>query len=144
VTSTELTDKIELAQFLSYNDLVKLGIDQALTLVNAPVRKESQEYWLECATAILREDLLPLPPPAPRSINEGWSLKQAETVIACMDIYLWLGYREPFRHLVDDPEPIIEQRQELTHEIDLALMRRFDINLMRGTRRRNTEYWFDD
>jgi ATP-dependent RNA helicase SUPV3L1/SUV3 len=144
VTSTELTDRIELAQFLSYNDLMKLGIDRALTLVNAPVRKESQEYWLECATAILRDQPLPLPPPSPHSINEGWSLKQAETVIACMDIYLWLGYREPFRHLVDNPEPIIESRHLLTHEIDIALMRRFDVNLMRGARRRNAEFWYDD
>ena len=53
ITSTDLEDRIELSQFLSYNDLEKLGMEKALTLVNAPVRKESREFWTECAMADL-------------------------------------------------------------------------------------------
>ena len=63
-------------------------------------------------------------------------------VIACIDVYLWLGYRAPFQHLVDDPQPIMEQRDELTREIDLALMRRFDPNTY--VRRSRRSMWDDD
>ena len=143
LTSTELSDRIELAHFLSYNDLTQLGVERALTLVSAPTRKESREYWVDCATAILRDEPLPLPPPPPTVIQEGRSLKQAEMVIACIDVYLWLSYRAPFRHHVEDPRPIIELRQELTQEIDLALMRRFDPNATRRRSRRST-WWYDD
>jgi hypothetical protein len=126
LTSTDLTETIELARFLSYQDLMKLGVERALLLVSAPVRHESQEYWIECATAILQNETMPQPPPSPNKINEGRSLKLAEAVIACIDIYLWLGYRESFRHLAENVEGIIEQRADLTREIDLALMRKFD------------------
>jgi len=126
IRSTEMDNRVELAQFLSYDDLINLGVEKALLLVNAPVRRDSQEYWVECATAILRDDLLPLPPPAPTDISEGVTLQQAEAAIACMDIYLWLGYRQPFRHLVEEHERIVEVRHDLTAEMDLALMRRFD------------------
>jgi len=143
VTSTELDDQIELATFLSYNDVAKLGVDAALVLVSAPVRRESQEYWLECATCILRDEPLPLPPPPPTVIMEGKSLKDAENVIACIDIYLWLGYREYFRHLVGEPQPIIDLRGELTREIDIALMRRFDPNAV-VKRSRTKAYWYDE
>jgi hypothetical protein len=64
--------------------------------------------------------------PPPSNINEGNLLKHAEGVIACMDIYLWLGYRDAFRHLAHHLEAIIEARENLTREIDLALMRRFN------------------
>ena len=144
LTSTELTDRIELAQFLSYNDLSHLGVDRALTLVSAPTRKESREYWVDCATAILRDEALPPPPAPPAVIKEGYSLKEAEMVIACIDVYLWLGYRTPFRHHVKDPRPIIDLREELTREIDLALMRRFDPNARRRRRPRRGDWWYDD
>jgi ATP-dependent RNA helicase SUPV3L1/SUV3 len=143
LTSTELTDRIDLAQFLSYNDFTQLGVDRALTLVSAPTRKDSREYWVECATAILRNEPLPLPPSPPTVIQEGYSLKQAEMVIACIDVYLWLGYRQPFQQHVADPEPIIRLREELTREIDLALMRRFDPNVSRR-RSRKGGWWYDD
>ena len=75
---------------------------------------------------ILDDQLLPLPPPPPQTIKEGTSLKEAEAVIACSDVYLWLGYRPPFRHLVEDRDAIMRQRDELTREIDTALLRKFD------------------
>ncbi len=143
VSSTDLEDKIELAHFLSYEDLMYLGIDRALTLVNAPTRKESWEYWVECATAILRDETMPLPPPPPNDIREGQSLKQAETAMACMDIFLWLSYRDPFKHLAEGPQVVVEQREELAQQIDLALMRRFDPNI-RGRRRGRRGAWFED
>ncbi|MFP4321258.1 MAG: helicase-related protein [Anaerolineales bacterium] len=143
VSSTEMDEKIELARLLSYEDLMYLGIDRALTLVNAPTRKESWEYWVECATAILRDEMMPAPPPPPNDIREGATLKQAEASIACMDIYLWLSYREPFQHLAEEPQAVVEQREELTRQIDLALMRRFDPTLA-GRRGRRRGAWFEE
>lgn len=142
LTSTELDDRIELAKFLSYEDLVKLGVEKALTLVTAPTRAESQEYWVDCATAILRDEPLPLPPPPPITITEGKTLKHAEAVLACMDVYLWLGYRQPFQHLVENPQAIIEQRNELIREMDLALMRKFNPTSYIRYQQRNL--WDDD
>ncbi|NJL92305.1 MAG: hypothetical protein HC915_00585 [Anaerolineae bacterium] len=141
VTSTEMDDRIELARFLSYEDLFKLGVDRALTLVNAPVRSESQEYWVECATAILEDTELPQPPPSLTRISEGASLKRAEAVIACIDIYLWLAYRQPFQHLVQDVQPIMLQREALIREMDLALMKKFDPNASRGRSGTWNEYF---
>lgn len=143
VKSTELEDRLELAQFLSLADLNKLGVEAGLTLVNAPVRKESREYWMDCTTAILQDQTLPLPPLPPPAIHEGKSLKDAEMVIACMDVYLWLGYRSMFRHLCLDRDAIVNQRDHLTREIDLALLRKFDPNT-RGNRRRASDMWYDD
>lgn len=141
LTSTDMDDRLELAKMLSYDDLEKLGVEKALLLVSAPVRTESQEYWVECATAILSDQHLPTPPPSPRVISEGDSLKYAEEVISCIDVYLWLAYREPFQHFVDDPQPVIKQREELTYEMDLALMKRF--NPTSNRRFSTDDPWFD-
>jgi ATP-dependent RNA helicase SUPV3L1/SUV3 len=126
IKSTDLEDRLDLAQFLSYDDLMHLGVERALLLINAPARKESREYWIECATAILSDRALPLPPSPPKDIDAGPSLKEAEMCIACMEIYLWLGYRQPFAHLAHDLEGTMIQRDALTREIDVALLRKFD------------------
>lgn len=142
LTSTDMVDRLELAKLLSYDDLMKLGVEKALLLVSAPVRTESQEYWVECATSILKDDPLAPPPPSPKVISEGDSLRYAEEVISCIDVYLWLAYREPFQHLVEDPTPVIKQREALTYEMDLALMKRF--NPTSGNRRfASDDPWFD-
>jgi ATP-dependent RNA helicase SUPV3L1/SUV3 len=143
VKSTEMEDRLDLANHLSYDNLMVLGIERALTLINAPARKESRDYWVECANAIIQEQILPLPPPPPTTIHEGGLLKEAERVIACMDVYLWLGYRQPFRHLVTDRDGIMHQRDGLTREIDLALLRKFDPNT-RGNRYRRSDTWYDE
>lgn len=141
VTSTDMGDRIELAKMLSYEDLQRLGVERALLLVNAPTRQESQEYWVDCATAILQDQPLPLPPVSPAKIEEGRTLKLAEGVISCIDVYLWLGYREPFQHLVEDPHPVIHQREELTRAMDIALMKKFNPNTPRHSR--FDESWYD-
>ncbi|MBZ0310706.1 MAG: hypothetical protein K8I82_31905, partial [Anaerolineae bacterium] len=141
LTSTDMVDRLELAKLLSYDDLMKLGVERALLLVSAPVRTESQEYWVECATAILRDEHLPPPPPSPRVISEGDSLRYAEEVISCIDVYLWLAYRQPFQHLVEDSEPVIKQRESLTYEMDLALMKKFNPT-SRGRRIASDDPWF--
>jgi ATP-dependent RNA helicase SUPV3L1/SUV3 len=139
LTSTDMADRIELSRLLSYEDLVKLGVESAVLLVSAPVRQESQEYWVECATAILRDQELPLPPPSPREISEGFSLKRAEMVMACIDIYLWLGYRRPFQHVVHDTQPVIQQRDALIRDMDIALLKKFNPN----TTRFHPDDWYD-
>lgn len=141
LTSTDMDDRLELAKMLSFDDLTKLGVEKALLLVSAPVRTESQEYWVECATAILSDRPLPTPPPSPRVISEGDSLKYAEMVMSCIDVYLWLAYREPFQHFVDDTQPIIKQREDLTFEMDVALMKRF--NPVSNRRLSTDDPWFD-
>lgn len=143
VKSTEMEDRIELAGYLSNEDLTTLGVERALLLINAPARKESRDYWNECASAIIQNLTIPLPPPPPTTIHEGGLLKEAERIIACMDVYLWLAYRPPFRHLATDRDGIMHQRDELTREIDLALLRKFDPNT-RGNRYRRSDTWYDE
>ena len=72
------------------------GLASALQLVNAPTRKSTRMYWLDCATMILEGYQIPLPPYPPIPIQDSDDLAETEMSIACADIYLWLSRRKEF------------------------------------------------
>ena len=123
ITTADMDERIELAKMLSADDIKKLGLASALQLVNAPTRKGTRAYWLDCAYMILEGYQIPLPVEAPAPIDDGGDLEAAEFSISCADIYLWLSRRREFSEFCEAHAQVREERREWSLSIDEALLR---------------------
>ena len=126
ITTADLTERVELAKMLSDEEIERLGLASALQLVNAPARKRTRLYWLDCATMILEGYQIPLPPQAVAPIADSTDLEAAELSIACADIYLWLSRRKEFARYCEAHQQVREERREWSLSIDEALLRQLD------------------
>ncbi len=133
ITTADLDERIELAKMLSEGDIQKLGLAGALQLVNAPTRKATRAYWLDCAHMILEGYQIPLPDEPPLPIRDGGDLDAAERSIACADIYLWLSRRKEFAQFCESHYEVREERREWSLSIDEALLR--NLNTARRCRK---------
>ncbi|MCC7447305.1 MAG: hypothetical protein IT324_07820 [Anaerolineae bacterium] len=122
----DIDERIALARMLTDKEVNQLGLAVAVRLVNAPTRENSRFYWRDCATAILNEWPMPMPPDAPIQIENDHDLEVTEHCISCADIYLWLSRREEFRQFAPDELRVREMRQVWSMSIDGALLRRLD------------------
>ena len=132
ITTADMDERIALAKMLSDEDIKKLGLASALQLVNAPTRKTTRPYWLDCAYMILEGHQIPLPPEAPAPIRDGGDLEATELSIACADIYLWLSRRGEFAANCEAHGQVREERREWSLSIDEALLR--NLNMARRCR----------
>lgn len=126
IRTADLTEPIELAKMLDRNEVTKLGLANALKLINAPTRNSSRGYWRKCADAILAERPMPHPLPAPVRITNSKELEETEVAIGCADIYLWLSLRREFGQYGPDHEHLRHQRIAWSENIDRALLQRLD------------------
>ena len=133
ITTADMDERIELAKMLTDDEIARLGLERALQLVNAPTRKGTRNYWLDCAYMIIEGFQMPLPPQAPVPIKDGGDLDACETAIACADIYLWLSQRKEFSQYGEEQLPVREERREWSLSIDEALLR--NLNTARRCRR---------
>jgi ATP-dependent RNA helicase SUPV3L1/SUV3 len=125
--TADLSQQIGLAQQLSVEDVQRLGQEDALTLINAPVYPETEAYWRDCVRAILKETPLPLPrPPRLEKIDGAEDLKRYEQAIRAADCYLWLSQREPFRPFALHAETARARRAHWSAQVDAAFQRRID------------------
>jgi len=127
ITTADMDERIALAKMLSDEDIKKLGLASALQLVNAPTRKTTRAYWLDCAYMILEGYQIPLPPDAPAPIHDGGDLEATEFSIACADIYLWLSRRKEFADNCEAHGQVREERREWSLSIDEALLRNLNV-----------------
>ena len=127
ITTADMDERIALARMLSDEDIQKLGLASALQLVNAPTRKTTRAYWLDCAYMILEGFQIPLPPDAPATIHDGGDLEATELSIACADIYLWLSRRKEFAANCEAHAQVREERREWSLSIDEALLRNLNV-----------------
>ena len=127
ITTADLVERIELAKMLSDEEIKRLGLAEALQLVNAPARKSTRSYWLDCAHMILEGYQIPLPPEAPAPIADSGDLEATELSIACADIYLWLSRRKEFSDYCHAQAEVREERREWSLSIDEALLRDMDM-----------------
>ena len=126
ITTADLTERVELAKMLSDEEIERLGLASALQLVNAPARKRTRPYWLDCATMILEGYQIPLPPAAVTPIADSADLEAAELSIACADIYLWLSRRREFTRYCEAHQQVRQERREWSLSIDEALLKQLD------------------
>jgi hypothetical protein len=126
LVTANLTERIELANMLSDDEVRLLGLTAAVRLINAPTRKNSHTYWRSCASAMIAGEPMPLPIAAPQVIDNGTRLEATETSIACADIYLWLGNREEFAAYAPDFSYVRELAQTWSQRIDDALLNQVD------------------
>jgi len=126
ITTADLTERVELAKMLSDEEIEQLGLASALQLVNAPARKSTRPYWLDCAYMILEGYQIPLPPEAPTPIKDSGDLEAAEVSIACADIYLWLSRRKEFARYCEAHQQVRAERREWSLSIDEALLKQLD------------------
>ncbi len=133
ITTADMDERIELAKMLSDDEIKRLGLESALQLVNAPTRKATRSYWLDCAYMILEGYQIPLPADPPLPIRDGGDLEATEFSIACADIYLWLSRRREFAEYCEAHPQVREERREWSLSIDEALLR----NLNTARRCRN-------
>ena len=133
ITTADMDERIELAKMLTDDEIARLGLERALQLVNAPTRKGTRNYWLDCAYMIIEGYQMPLPPQAPVPIKDGGDLDACETAIACADIYLWLSQRKEFSQYGQEQLPVREERREWSLSIDEALLR--NLNTARRCRK---------
>lgn len=122
----DLSSQIELARLLTPDDVEKLGDDAALQLINAPCYRESQDYWLRCATAIIHEFEMPTLINPKKEINSASDLETFETAIRCADIYLWLSQRERFARFAPAHKSVRAKRDQWSRDVDAALHKQVD------------------
>lgn len=127
ITTADLLERIELAKMLADDEIERLGLANALQLVNAPARKTTRVYWLDCAHMILEGYQIPLPPEAPSPLLNSADLEATELSIACADIYLWLSRRREFSQYCEAHAQVREERREWSLTIDEALLRNLDM-----------------
>ncbi len=127
ITTADLVERIELAKMLADDEIERLGLANALQLVNAPARKTTRIYWLDCAHMILEGYQIPLPPVSPAPIDNSADLEATEMSIACADIYLWLSRRGEFSQFCEAHAQVREERREWSLSIDEALLRNLDM-----------------
>ncbi len=127
ITTADLDERIELAKMLSDEEIDRLGLANALQLVNAPARKTTRAYWLDCANMILEGFQIPLPPGAPAPIADSGDLEATELAISCADIYLWLSRRKEFGSFCEAHDQVREERREWSLSIDEALLKNLDM-----------------
>lgn len=126
IETSDLEERIELANMLTDDEVRQLGLEQAVRLVNAPTRQSTRPYWRLCAQSILNDRAMPLPPLPPDKILTSSDLEDSEHSIAAADIYLWLSQRPEFEAYAPDEPAVREIREEWSRTIDLALLRRLD------------------
>jgi ATP-dependent RNA helicase SUPV3L1/SUV3 len=125
--TADLSQQIELAQLLSEEDVRILGQESALTLINAPVYRESEKYWLLCTRAIITGKAMPVPQdPRAEVINDADELKMYEQAIRSADCYLWLSQRAEFRSNAPQSENVRLRRAQWSSMVDAAFQRRID------------------
>lgn len=126
IQTADMSERIELANMLTDREVKLLGLAAALKLVNAPTRQNTREFWYRCARSILTDKPMPLPPTAPREINDTIELEAIEFSIACADIYLWLSHRPEFSNFAGYETEVREMRGEWSTRIDDALLRKIN------------------
>ncbi len=126
LNTVDLSERIELAQMLRDSEVDQLGLASALRLINAPTRRETRRYWRQCATAILSEQKMPLPPTPPPVIRSDVDLSLTENSLLSADIYLWLRRRAEFGRYALDEEGVREMRRVWSMRVDDALVRKVD------------------
>lgn len=127
ITTADMDERIELAKMLSDEQIQRMGLASALQLVNAPTRKATRAYWLDCAYMILEGYQIPQPPAAPAPILDGGDLEATEFAIACADIYLWLSRRREFADFCEAQGDVREARREWSLSIDEALLQNLNV-----------------
>lgn len=126
IRTADLAERVELAKMLSDEQIQVLGLASALQLVNAPTRKSTRPYWLQCAHMILEGYQIPMPPEPSIPILDSDDLESTEMAIACADIYLWLARRREFGDYGSEQETVREERREWSLAIDEALLQKLD------------------
>ncbi|MCY4146558.1 MAG: helicase-related protein [Chloroflexi bacterium] len=122
ITTADMDERIELAKMLTDDEIKRLGLARALQLVNAPTRKSTRAYWLDCAYMIIEGYQMPMPPAAPVPIQDAGDLDATEACIACADVYLWLSQRKEFANFGEAHHQVREERREWSLSIDQVLL----------------------
>lgn len=122
----DLAERIELAYMLEDREVETLGLTLALKLINAPTRQSTRMYWRACASAIVGNYALPLPPRAPASVSSDNDLERIESCIHSADVYLWLSQRPEFRPLADKVDEIRAERDLWAQIVDEALQQKIE------------------
>jgi hypothetical protein len=98
-----------------------------MTLINAPVYRETEKYWLICTRAIITGKAMPIPQaPRAKGIHDAEELKAYEQAIRSADCYLWLSQREEFRSNALQSEEVRARRAGWSAMVDAAFQRRID------------------
>jgi ATP-dependent RNA helicase SUPV3L1/SUV3 len=126
IKTADMAERIELAGMLSQPEVDILGLPAAIKLINAPTQQTTRAYWRRCASAILYEEPLPLPPAPSAPISGSEELQWAETCIRCADIYLWLSNRLEFKKFGQDVAYVRRSRTSWSRLIDEALIHKID------------------
>lgn len=126
IMTADMDERIELASMLEQQEIEMLGLGAAMKLINAPTQQNTRSYWRTCATAILYDDAMPLPPTLRARIQNHADLEWAELCIRSADIYLWLSSRREFQKWGREVARVRDLRSEWSRLIDEALVRKVD------------------
>ena len=118
----------DIQQYTLYyiEELEKLDLELAWTLLNAPIKENSKLYWKTCVQALADDPLARIPCPVNRSIkiNDINSLKEAETMFSECELFIYFSHNRLLAEHVDNNEVHAIQilKKLLIDEIDRALL----------------------
>lgn len=121
-----MDEKIGLAKLLKTADVKEMGLETAVTFLNAPNNRNTTHYWLTCVHAYLRSSEFPTPHHRTSRISSNSQLQDAEDYVKLADLYLWLGNRDAFQSLCNQTDGVRAERLAVSKAIDEALVARIN------------------
>ena len=124
ILPADLEHQKSLAAFLKEEEVNKLGLEVAFTLVKAPASRESFNYWLACVRAVVENKPLPLPVAISQKDD---TLLNSENVVEQCDIYLWLANRPELARFGIEKEKVLTYKWSLIEKIEKTLEAKSDL-----------------
>ncbi|BBM83508.1 helicase-related protein [Candidatus Uabimicrobium amorphum] len=125
VEPCDMQQKLMLSQMLSYEYERELGLEICFTLVNAPVTKNTEEYWLSTVESICDYGSIPIPREPIKTSLLFDQLYEWEIYVRKLDIFLWLtnryNIRAKLRDYEDDAVFVAECKKDAVEKINELL-----------------------
>lgn len=125
VEPCDMQQKLLLAQSLSYEHEQELGLEICFTLVNAPVTKNTEEYWLSTVESICDYGVISIPREPIKTSLLFDQLHEWEIYVRKLDIFLWLtnrsNIRAKLREYEEDVVFVAEAKKDAVEKINELL-----------------------
>ena len=128
ILPADLEHQKTLATFLKEEDIQRLGLEVAFTLIKVPASRDSFSYWLACVRSIIENKPMPLPVTLSQpGHKEGDFLLNSENVVEQCDVYLWISNRSELSRFALEKEKVLNYKWSLIEKIDQALAAKSDL-----------------
>jgi len=128
ILPSDLEHQKTLAAFLKEDEVKRLSLNVAFTVIKAPASRETFSYWWACVQNLIQNKPLPLPLSlSQNSLKHEQPLLTSENMVEQCDVYLWLSNRTEVSRFGIEKEKVLEYKWALIEKIDQTLTSKSDL-----------------